>query len=201
MWIGMSPIYKEAGFTLPELLVAVVLSATVIGGTMASYVSVIRYFKQIEDKNKGALGATAAIRLVAKMFSNASCVAPASSGDCLSFGDICATPPGAPYTYLNGRRHDDPASPAKFFSFRFDPTNKRLEYCRDADDISDTDCKAGIPWITIARDIESSTLSCDPSAQTAQVSLNAITLKDNVGATLNTREFEGKARVPFGVGL
>ena len=187
---------------MAEVLVAVMLAVTVVAGTMATFASVIRYLKQVEDKNKGASGGVSAVKLIEKIFRDASCI-PQFAGDCLAFNNICQSQDLGSAKYIVGRRHATGVAGASYFAFKHDTSAQTLEFCPTAAAMA-MPPTCSVSYMTVSRDVISTDIAagtCDSATMTVSVNINVTTLKDKAGTSIQTRNFNTKAKIPMGLGL
>ena len=186
-----------SGFTLAEVLVAMMLAVTVFAGMFMAYTQVVRYAAGIRQKTSGTLSALAALKLITQELQSTSCV---HDNECSVFNGtdgIVYCNPASP-NFIWGRKHD-PAQNDLIFRFEFDSANQRILYCPHGPSLPGTSlgdnspCPPSSTQLVLARRISSLAFTCDSAAKQVRVS---ITAQMESGAT---RTFESSATLPLGV--
>ncbi|MEK7287121.1 MAG: type II secretion system protein [Elusimicrobiota bacterium] len=195
------PLNRSAGFTLVEVLVAVMLSVTVLGGAMVSYTAVIRYLQNAKQKTSGAFAAMASMKVMVNELGSADCIV---NGECADFDNSA----GAGLVnctvadQLFGRTHDSAGTP-RFFRFAWNSGSKEILYCPNATSMvaaSPGNCVAS--ELSIAKDIVNAVgedmFTCDSSNKQVRVFIRAAIEKSPAGVVTQTRAYGTTAQMAFG---
>jgi len=188
------------GYTLAEVLVAVMLAVTVFAGMFMAYTQVVRYAAGIRQKTSGTLSALAALKLITQELESTNCLPDHfdTNNECTVFNgsngivNVGACGVGSPAnSYLWGRKHG-PTDNELPFRVELDSVNQRVLYCPIVASLVDcSPCSSN--QLVLARNISSLTFTCDSAAKQVRVS---ITTQMESGAT---RTFESSAILPLGV--
>lgn len=193
------------GFTLIEVLVAVFLSSTILGGAFMGYTLAVRYLKNAQQRTSGGFAAMSSIKLMINELSNSSCI---TDTECTDFegasglvncfdGDADGTD-----DTVTGRIHQnvDPASDSHRF-FRFAWASGEIRYCPRADSMTATspgNCQ--VTELSIARDIVNNAgehMFVCTGDQQVRLAVRSAVEKDTAGAVTQTRLFESTVQMAF----
>ncbi|MBI4370038.1 MAG: type II secretion system protein [Elusimicrobia bacterium] len=200
------PATSSPGYTLVEVLVAVMLAVNVLTGMLVGYTAILRYVINLQQQNTGSFAAFAALKLVVRELADVSCTLET---ECPDFDSIVYCNPSGDLThyYVWGRRHADPNLHGDtYVRFDYDTSANDLTYCSNAGSMGGEGACAG-SQVTVAKDLDNDLtatpaevpFTCDSTNKQVTVILRSIEEKDAAtGSARRTRRFESTVKIPFG---
>ncbi|MBI2069263.1 MAG: type II secretion system protein [Elusimicrobia bacterium] len=192
---------KTKGYTLIEVLVAMMIATNILVGFSVSYTAIVRYMATLQQKSTGAFSVLAAMKVMVSELNSASCT---SATECTVFdgvtGIVMCSIVGVDHR-LWVRKHPNPDLHGDVFArFHYNTTTDQLTYCTSVAAMGSTAACAG-SQVVIARDIDNqggeNIFTCSGANKDVRVILNAIVERTPAGAVQTRRLFETTAKVPF----